>query len=60
MRLNLCVCNFVKIEGCDFSYRAPVISYQYVKANPATVQEIVPVPIGMNLTSVAQLLSIIN
>lgn len=33
MELNLCVCNFVKIVGCDFSYQAPVISHEYIKAN---------------------------
>lgn len=54
-QFNLCVCNFVKIEGCDF-YQAPVVPHQYIKANLVTVQEIVPVPIGMNLTLVAQLL----
>lgn len=52
---NLCIWNFVKIEGCDFSYQAPVTSYQHVKVN-LTVQEISPVPGGMNLTLVAQLL----
>ncbi|XP_037995592.1 uncharacterized protein LOC119702133 [Motacilla alba alba] len=29
-QFNLCVCNFVKIEGCDFSYQAPVVSHQYI------------------------------
>lgn len=53
---NLCICNFVKIEGCDFFYQAPVISHQHIKANLTTVQEILPAPIGMNLTLVAQLL----
>ncbi|XP_058280377.1 uncharacterized protein LOC131378803 [Hirundo rustica] len=55
-QFNLCVCNFVRIKGCDFSYRVPIISHQYIKANLATVQKILPVPIGMNLTLVAQLL----
>lgn len=55
-QLNLCVWNFVKIKGCNFSYRVPVISHQYIKANLVTVQEILPVPIEMNLTLVAQLL----
>lgn len=53
---NLCICNFVKIEGCDFSHPAPVVSHQYIKANLATVQEVSPVPIGMNLTLVEHLL----
>lgn len=53
---NLCICNFIRIEGCDFSYRGPVISHQHIKANLTTVQEISPVPIGMNLTLVKQLL----
>lgn len=51
-----CICNFVKIEGCGFSYQAPVMSHQHTKANLTTVQEMSPVPIGMNLTLVAQLL----
>lgn len=45
----LCICNFVKIEGCDFSYQAPILSYQHIKANLINVQEISPVPIGINL-----------
>lgn len=53
---NLCICNFTRVEGCDFSYEAPVISHQYIKASLTTVQEILPMPIGMNLTLVAQLL----
>lgn len=52
----LSICNFVKIEGCDFSYQAPVIPYQHKKANLITVQEISPMPIGMNLALVTQLL----
>lgn len=53
-QFNLCICNF--IEGCDFSYQAPVILHQQIKANLIAVQEILPVPIGMNLTLVTQLL----
>lgn len=55
-QLNLCICNFVKIKGWDFSYKAPVMLHQYIEANLITVQEILPVPIGMNLTLVTQLL----
>lgn len=54
-QLNLCICNFTKIEGGDFSYQAPAVSHQYLKANLTTVKEISPVPIGMNLTLVKQL-----
>lgn len=39
-----------------FPYQAPVISHQHIKAKLTTVQDISPVPIGMNLTLVKQLL----
>lgn len=55
-QFNLCVCSFIKTEGCDFSYQAPVLLHQHIRANLVTVQEILPVPIGMNLTLVPQLL----
>lgn len=51
-QFNLCICNFVKIEGCDFSYQAPVVAHRHIKVNLTTVQEISPVPVGMNLTLV--------
>ena len=52
---NVCVCNFTKILGCDFSYSAPVTSRQliaphYILLHPP------PTPIGMNLTLVKKLL----
>lgn len=53
---NLCICNFVKIGGCYFSYQATVLLYQYAKTNFTTVQEILSTPIGVNLTLVKQLL----
>lgn len=34
---NLCICNFIKMDQCDFSYQALVLSYQYVKINFTTV-----------------------
>ncbi|XP_054666927.1 uncharacterized protein LOC129199870 [Grus americana] len=53
---NFCVCNFTKIDGCDFSYSTPVTSHQLLQSNYMMIHELLPVPIGMNLTLVKQLL----
>ncbi|XP_069631692.1 uncharacterized protein [Haliaeetus albicilla] len=53
---NFCVCNFTKIVGCDFSYLAPVTSHQLLQSNYMLIHELLPIPIGMNLTLVKQLL----
>uniref|UniRef100_A0A8D2P6W1 Envelope glycoprotein n=1 Tax=Zosterops lateralis melanops TaxID=1220523 RepID=A0A8D2P6W1_ZOSLA len=53
---NFCVCNFTTITGCDFSYKAPVTSYHLLQSNFTLIHQIMPVPIGMNLTLVKQLL----
>ncbi|XP_063277375.1 uncharacterized protein LOC134563397 [Prinia subflava] len=53
---NLCVCNFTKIEGCDFSYIAPVTSHYLLQTNYTLIHKLFPTPIGMNLTLVKQLL----
>ncbi|XP_074703747.1 uncharacterized protein LOC141933198 [Strix aluco] len=53
---NLCVCNFTKVIGCDFSYLAPVTSYQLLQSNYTLIHNLQPTPIGMNLTLVKQLL----
>ena len=54
--LNFCVCNFIEIIGCDFSYSAPVTSHQLLQSNYMLIHELLPTPIGMNLTLVKQLL----
>ncbi|KAK4806952.1 hypothetical protein QYF61_027319 [Mycteria americana] len=51
-RSNICVCNFTKIVGCDFNYSAPVTSYQLLQSNYTLSQDLLPTPIGMNLTLV--------
>lgn len=53
---NVCVCNFAKILGCDFSYSAPVTSYQLITSNYNTLYDLPPTPVGMNLTLVKKLL----
>ncbi|XP_071884738.1 uncharacterized protein [Anas platyrhynchos] len=53
---NVCVCNFTKILGCDFKYSAPVTSYQLIASNYILLHELLPTPIGMNLTLVKKLL----
>uniref|UniRef100_A0A8D2M0Y0 Uncharacterized protein n=1 Tax=Zonotrichia albicollis TaxID=44394 RepID=A0A8D2M0Y0_ZONAL len=53
---NFCICNFVKIIGCDFSYLAPVTSHQMIQANYTMYHRLPPTPIGMNLTLVKQLI----
>ncbi|KAK4828276.1 hypothetical protein QYF61_024941 [Mycteria americana] len=47
---NICVCNFTKIVGCDFNYSAPVMSYQLLQSNYTLSRDLLPTPIGMNLT----------
>ncbi|XP_067164812.1 uncharacterized protein [Apteryx mantelli] len=53
---NVCVCNFTKTMGCDFNYSAPVVSYQLLQSNYTLSQDLLPTPIGMNLTLVKKLL----
>uniref|UniRef100_A0A8C3PND6 Uncharacterized protein n=1 Tax=Calidris pygmaea TaxID=425635 RepID=A0A8C3PND6_9CHAR len=53
---NVCVCNFTRIIGCDFNYSAPVMSYQWLQSNYTLIQDLLPTPIGMNLTLVKKLL----
>lgn len=52
---NFCICNFVKIIGCDFLYFAPVVSHQLIKSNYTMYHKLSPIPIGMNLTLIRQL-----
>ncbi|XP_071895524.1 uncharacterized protein [Anas platyrhynchos] len=52
---NFCICNFVRIVGCDFQYLAPVVSHQLIKSNNTMYHKLLPTPIGMNLTLVKQL-----
>ena len=52
---NFCICNFVRIIGCDFLYLAPVVSHQLIKSNNTMYHKLLPTPIGMNLTLVKQL-----
>lgn len=53
---NLCVCNFTNIIGCDFSYSAPVTSYQLLQSTYMLIRDLLPTPIGMSLTLVKKLL----
>lgn len=53
---NFCICNFTKIDGCDFLYSAPVVSHQLIKTNYSLYHKLLPPPIGMNLTLVRQLI----
>ncbi|KAK4811160.1 hypothetical protein QYF61_019791 [Mycteria americana] len=55
-RSNICVCNFTKIVGYDFNYSAPVTSYQLLQSNYTLSRDLLPTPIGMNLTLVKKLL----
>ena len=52
---NFCICNFVRIVGCDILYLAPVVSHQLIKSNNTMYHKLLPTPIGMNLTLVKQL-----
>ncbi|XP_039946963.2 uncharacterized protein LOC120765837 [Hirundo rustica] len=54
---NFCICNFVRIVGCDFSYLAPVTSHQLIRSNYTMYHQLSPAPIGMNLTLVRQLMN---
>ena len=42
--------------GCDFNYSAPIRSYQLLQSNYTLIQNLLPTPIGMNLTLVKKLL----
>ena len=42
--------------GCDFKYLAPITSYQLLQSNYTLSQNLLPTPIGMNLTLVRKLL----
>ncbi|XP_063280697.1 uncharacterized protein LOC134565168 isoform X2 [Prinia subflava] len=53
---NFCACNFTKITACDFSYSAPVTSYQLLQSNYTLIHKLWPTPIGMNLTLTKQFL----
>ncbi|XP_055648759.1 uncharacterized protein LOC129783095 [Falco peregrinus] len=53
---NYCICNFTTITGCDFSYSAAVVSHQFLKSNFTPSQMIIPTPIGLNISSIKELL----
>lgn len=53
---NICVCNFLKIMGCDFNYSAPITTDQLLQSNYALIQDLPPTPIGMNLMLLRKLL----
>ncbi|XP_076194341.1 uncharacterized protein LOC143160464 [Aptenodytes patagonicus] len=53
---NICVCNFTNIIGCDFNYSVPVTSYQLLQSNYTLSEDLLPTPIGMDLTLVKKLL----
>ncbi|XP_076212573.1 LOW QUALITY PROTEIN: uncharacterized protein LOC143169181 [Aptenodytes patagonicus] len=55
-RSHICVCNFTNIVGGNFSYSAPVMSYQLLQSNYTLSEDLLPTPIGMNLTLVTKLL----
>lgn len=52
---NLCVYNFTRIAGCDFSFEAPVTSHHLLQSNYTLISPLLTAPIGMNLTLVKQL-----
>lgn len=54
---NLCICNLVKILGCDLLYSALVVSHQPVKSDNTIYHKLSPTPIGMNLTLAEQLIN---
>ncbi|XP_074667130.1 uncharacterized protein LOC141917660 [Strix aluco] len=53
---NHCVCNFTKIEGCDFTYTIPVLTSQVIKSDYTLIRKIDPVSIGMNLDRIKEML----
>ena len=56
INLNFCACNFINIVGCDCSYSTPVTSHQLLQTNYTLIHDLLPVPIGMNITLVKKLL----
>ncbi|KAK4828023.1 hypothetical protein QYF61_022800 [Mycteria americana] len=53
---NTCICHFTKIMACDFNYSAPVTTHQLLQSNSIVYQDLLPTPIGMNLTLLRKLL----
>jgi len=53
---NSCVCHFKKLNSCDFNYSPPITSYQLMRANYTLIQKLQPVPIGISLNLVKELL----
>ncbi|XP_068023774.1 uncharacterized protein [Melanerpes formicivorus] len=53
---NTCACNVAVIRGCDFVYRAPVLTSQLLIRNYTLYRSITPTPIGMDLSLVKELL----
>lgn len=53
---NFCICYFTKVTKCDFTYSAPVVSYQLIKSNYTMYHELLLTPIRMDLTLVRQLI----
>ncbi|XP_074424622.1 uncharacterized protein LOC141735547 [Larus michahellis] len=55
-----CVCMrspcTTNIIGCDFNYSAPVTSFQLLQSNYTLIRDLLPTPIGMNLSLVKKLL----
>ncbi|XP_064007761.1 uncharacterized protein LOC135179645 isoform X2 [Pogoniulus pusillus] len=53
---NTCACNVAVIRGCDFIYRAPVLTSQLLIRNYTLYRSVTPTPIGMDLSLVKEML----
>lgn len=53
---NICVCNFVEMMECDSNYSAPIMTDQLLQFNYTLIRNLLPTPIGMNLTLTRNLL----
>lgn len=49
---NICACKFTKFMEYNFNYSSPVMSYQLLQSNYTLNQDLLPIPMGMNLTLV--------
>lgn len=44
------ICNFTESIACDFSYAAPVTTSQLLQSDCELIHDLLPTPMGMDLT----------
>lgn len=57
---NQCLCQEISVNGCDFNFVLPSITKEELKIQYQMYKSINPVPLGMNVSLVKQLLQHAN